>query len=90
MIWWTLAVTTVALCSYLTDVEVITIFSGRVPFIGGSTISVLLMVCCIGMLVRIARLSRRGDRESMKNRVSHLEGEIKNLANLPRKQTSEK
>lgn len=88
MIWWILAVTAIALCSYLADVGVLTILRERVPFVGGSTISVVLMVCCMGMLLRIARLSRRGQRESMKDRVSHLEGELKGLANLTRKRAS--
>lgn len=84
MIWWILSVVAVSLLSYLADVGVLAILREPVPFLGGSTISVALMGCCIGMLLRIGRLSRRKEKESMKHRVNHLEDQLRRLGDLAR------
>ncbi len=88
MIWWILSVVVVSLLSYLADVGVLVILREPVPFLGGSTISVVLMGCCIGMLLRIGRLSRRKEKESMKNRVDHLEDQLRRLGDLARDRKS--
>ena len=89
MVWWILAVVAIALCSFLADVGVLTVLREPVPFLGGSTISVVLLVCCMGMLLRVARLSRRGQRESMKERMDHLADELHKMGELARKRERE-
>ena len=80
MLYWILTLVAVSLLSYLADVGVVPILRAPVPFLGGSTISVILMVVCMGMLLRIARLMRRGERETREERVEHLQNELGRLA----------
>ena len=84
MVRWILTVVVVCLFSYLADVGVFPILREPAPFFGGSTISVVLMVCCIGMLARVARLSRRREKESLKRRVDHLEENLQKLGEYAR------
>jgi hypothetical protein len=81
MVFWVFLVSTLALLSYLADVGVpgFILLREPVPFLKASTVSVALIACCIFMLLRIARLARRGEREQMKQRVDHLETELKEI-----------
>jgi len=81
MVFWVFLVSILALLSYLADVGVAGFILLRipVPFLKASTISVALILCCIFMLYRIARLARRGEKEQMKQRVDHLETELKEI-----------
>jgi hypothetical protein len=81
MVFWVFLVSTLALLSYLADVGVpgFILLRQPVPFLKASTISVALILCCIFMLLRIARLARRGEREQMRARVDHLENELKEI-----------
>ena len=79
MIGWIILVSVVALLSYLADVGVLTILGEPVPFFGGSAISVILMISCIMMLLRAAKMSKKGEKEMLREQVDELEQELKSL-----------
>lgn len=76
MLGWIIVVAVTALLSYLADVGVLEILSWPVPFFGGSTISVILMITCIMMLLRAARMTRQGEKETLRKWVSELQREL--------------
>lgn len=79
MIGWIIVVTIAALLSYLADVGVLGILAKPVPFFGGSTISVILMITCIMMLLRATKMSKKGEKERLRERVHALENRLKDL-----------
>lgn len=76
MIVWIVLVAVTALFSYLTDIGATPLLREPVPFFGGSTISVVMMITCIMMLVRAAKMSKRGEKESLRERIAELEEEL--------------
>lgn len=79
MIGWIIVVTVVALLSYLADVGVLEILGKPVPFFGGSMISVILMITCIMMLLRATKMSRKGEKETLREQVEDLKRQLKYL-----------
>lgn len=65
MILWVFVVVVISLLCYLADVGVIPFLREPVPFYGGSVVSVLLLLSCTMMLLRIAKMARRGEREGL-------------------------
>ncbi len=92
MVLWVFLVSTLTLLSYLADVGVpgFVLLRVPVPFLRASTISVALIICCIFMLLRIARLARRGEREKMRQRVDHLETELKEIGHHTMKRETDR
>lgn len=87
MITWIIVVTVVALLSYLADVGVLDILSRPVPFFGGSTISVILMLTCIMMLLRATKLSKKGEKEALRAQVEDLKSQLAYIKKGPSKPT---
>ena len=83
MIGWIIVVAIAALLSYLADVGVLEILREPVPFFGGSTMSVILMLTCIMMLLRAAKMSRKGEKEILRERVEELERELEEARRTP-------
>ncbi len=79
MIGWIVVVTIAALLSYLADVGILEILGEPVPFFGGSTISVILMITCIMMLLRATKMSRKGEKETLREQVEDLKRQLKYL-----------
>lgn len=79
MIGWIVVVAITALLSYLADVGVLKLLGEPVPFFGGSTISVILMVVCVMMLLRAMRMSKKGEKELLRERIEKLEQELENV-----------
>ncbi len=76
MIGWIVVVTVAALLSYLADVGVLNLLAEPVPFFGGSTISVILMITCIMMLLRATRMSKKGEKETLREQVEDLKRQL--------------
>ncbi len=89
MLPWMFALMIISLLSYLADMGFLSFLREPVPYIRGSTISVIMMICWIGMMARVAKLARRGRREKLKERVDHLEGELKKIGEVSRGREAE-
>ena len=80
MIWWVFALGALAILSYLSDVGILSFLQDlRVPFFNASLTSILILFCLAGLLVRLLRMTKRGEKESLKNRIQELEQEVKAL-----------
>ena len=80
MIWWVFALVIVTIFSYLSDVGAITFMQDwKVPFLNASVMSILILLCLIGLLVRMMRMSKKGEKETLKEKIKELEKKIAEL-----------
>ena len=87
MIGWIVVVTVAALLSYLSDVGVLAILGEPVPFFGGSSISVILMIACIMMLLRATRMSKKGEKELLREQIEDLKQQLEDSKRAPSQST---
>lgn len=77
MIWWVLALAIVVILSYLADVGTLSFLQQvKVPVLNASTLSILILLCTLGILLRMLRRSKLGVKESLANRIQELENEV--------------
>ena len=77
MVWWVFGLVIVTILSYLSDVGVIAFMQDwKVPFLNASFLSILILLCLIGLLVRMMRMSKKGEKEILKEKIKELEKEI--------------
>jgi Na+/phosphate symporter len=80
MIWWVFLLVVVTSLSYLSDVGALTFLQEwRIPFLNASLTSVLILLCLIGLLARMMKMSKKGEKEALKEKVSQLEKELSDL-----------
>lgn len=80
MIWWVFALGILAVLSYLSDVGILSYLQDlRVPFFNASLMSILILFCLAGLLGRLLRMAKKGEKESLRNRIYELEQEVKAL-----------
>jgi hypothetical protein len=74
MIWWVLVLAVLTILSYLADAGVWTLLQDiRVPLLDASLLSVLLLLCTLGILIRMLYMRRRGEKEKLRSMVHQLE-----------------
>ena len=77
MIWWVLLLVVVTILSYLSDVGIITFLQDwRVPFLNASTLSILILLCLLGLLGRMMQMSKKGEKEALKEKIKELERKL--------------
>lgn len=80
MIWWVFLLVVVTSLSYLSDVGVLTFLQDwRIPFLNASLTSVLILLCLIGLLARMMKMSKKGEKEALREKVKQLEKELYDL-----------
>ena len=80
MIWWVLLMVVITCLSYLSDVGLLAFMQEwKVPFLNASLLSVLLLLCLIGLLARMMKMSKKGEKEALREKVKQLEKELSNL-----------
>jgi len=74
MIWWVLVLAVLTILSYLADAGVWTLLQDiRVPLLNASLLSVLLLLCTLGILIRMLIMRSRGEKERLRSMVHQLE-----------------
>jgi hypothetical protein len=74
MIWWVLVLAVLTILSYLADAGVWTLLQDiRVPLLNASLLSVLLLLCTLGILIRMLHMRNRGEKERLRSMVHQLE-----------------
>ena len=74
MIWWVLFLAVLTILSYLADAGVWTLLQDiRVPLLNASLLSVLLLLCTLGILIRMLIMRSRGEKERLRSMVHQLE-----------------
>lgn len=66
--------------SYLSDVGLLAFLQEwKVPVLNASLLSVLLLLCLVGLLSRLMLMSKKGEKEALKDKVRQLEKELSDL-----------
>ena len=74
MIWWVLVLAVLTILSYLADAGVWTLLQDiRAPLLNVSLLSVLLLLCTLGILIRMLTMRSRGEKERLRSMVHQLE-----------------
>jgi hypothetical protein len=74
MIWWILALSVLTILSYLADAGVWTLLQDiRIPMLNASLLSVLLLLCTLGILLRMLYMRSKGEKERLRSQVRELE-----------------
>jgi hypothetical protein len=74
MTWWVLVLAVLTILSYLSDAGVWTLLQDiRVPILNASLLSVLLLLCTLGILIRMLYMRSRGEKEKLRSMVHELE-----------------
>ena len=80
MIWWIFALVVLTVLSYLSDVGVLTFLQNlRVPLLNASLLSILILLCTLGILGRMLWMAGRAEKESLTRRIGELEDKIRTL-----------
>lgn len=74
MTWWVLALSALTILSYLADAGVWTLLQDiRIPVLNASLLSVLLLLCTLGILLRMLYMRSKGEKEILRSKVHQLE-----------------
>jgi len=74
MTWWILVLAVLTILSYLADAGVWTLLQDiRIPMLNASLLSVLLLLCTLGILIRMLYMRSRGEKEKLRSMVHELE-----------------
>jgi len=77
MIWWVLALSALTILSYLADAGVWTLLQDiRIPMLNASLLSVLLLLCTLGILLRMLYMRSRGEKERLRSKINQLEQKL--------------
>ncbi len=80
MAYWILILAVVTILSYLSDVGILPFLENlRIPFLNASIVSILILLCMIGVLGRMLQKAKKGEKESLKKRILELEKELKTI-----------
>ncbi len=78
MIWWILLLAIVVILSYLSDVGLLPfIHELRVPYLNASLLSLLILLCTLGVLGRMLYKVKKGKTEILARRIMELEKALK-------------
>ena len=78
MIGWFFALVFVTILSYLSDVGILPFMQNlKVPFFNASILSILILLCMLGVLVRLLYMAKKGEKEILRKRINELEKQLK-------------
>lgn len=78
MIWWIVILAILTILSYLTDVGVITFLRNlKVPSLNASLLSLLILLCTAGLLIKMLWMKRKREKERLRQKVKELEEKLK-------------
>ena len=80
MVWWVFLMVIITCLSYLADLGFLAFMQEwRVPLLNASLLSVLLLLCLVGLLSRMMQMSKKGEKEALREKISQLEKELSDL-----------
>ena len=77
MILWALLVVGMAILSCLADGGILPFFRETIPMLGASFMSILFILCGLGIMARAGYMARKGEKENLKQQLHELGKKIK-------------
>ncbi len=77
MIWWVLFLLVLVILSFLSQLGILFAMDIKSPFTVSAIITILIMGCIVGVVVRILKMTRKKEKETLILRVKELEEKLK-------------
>lgn len=73
MVMWLYLLGISTVLSYLSDVGILSLHDIKVPFCNASMISILILLCFVGLLGRLMQMAKKGEKERLREELKVLQ-----------------
>ncbi len=77
MLWWVLFLLVLVILSFLSQLDILLTMQMKSPYLVSAIITVLIMACTVGVVVRILKRMRKKEKETLILKVKELEEKLK-------------
>ncbi len=77
MIWWVLFLLVLVILSFLAQLDILLTMQMKSPYLVSAIITILIMACTVGVVVRILKRMRKKEKETLILKVKELEEKLK-------------
>ena len=77
MLWWVLMLLVLIILSYLTQLVIYFQMQIMYPYIVSAVINILILVCIVGVVIRILKRTKKKEKETLILKVEELEEKLK-------------
>jgi len=77
MLWWILILLVLVILSFLAQLDILFTMQMKSPYSASAIITFLIMVCTVGVVVRILRMTKKKEKETLILKVKELEEKLK-------------
>ncbi len=77
MLWWILFLLVLVILSFLAQLDILLTMQMKSPYLVSAIITILIMACTVGVVVRILKRMRKKEKETLILKVKELEEKLK-------------
>ncbi len=77
MLWWVLFLLVLVILSFLAQLDILLTMQMKSPYLVSAIITILIMACTVGVVVRILKRTRKKEKETLILKVKELEEKLK-------------
>ena len=77
MLWWVLLLLVLVILSFLAQLDILLTMQMKSPYLVSAIITILIMACTVGVVVRILKRMRKKEKETLILKVKELEEKLK-------------
>jgi uncharacterized membrane protein YbhN (UPF0104 family) len=77
MLWWILILLVLVILSFLSQLDVLFTMQIKSAYIVAAIINILILACIFGVVVRILKMMKRKEKETLMLKVKELEEKLK-------------
>jgi large-conductance mechanosensitive channel len=77
MLWWVLFLLVLVILSFLAQLDILLTMQMKSPYLVSAIITILIMACTVGVVVRILKRMRKKEKETLILKVKELEEKLK-------------
>jgi len=77
MLWWVLFLLVLVILSFLAQLDILLTMQMKSPYLVSAIITILIMACTVGVVVRILKRMRKKEKETLVLKVKDLEEKLK-------------
>lgn len=77
MLWWVLFLLVLVILSYLSQLGILFTMQIKSPYLVATIINIMILGCIVGVVVRILKMTRKKEKETLILKVKELEEKLK-------------
>lgn len=77
MLWWILFLLVLVILSFLAQLDILLTMQMKSPYLVSAIITILIMACTVGVVVRILKRMRKKEKETLILKIKELEEKLK-------------